>query len=61
VGDPLARPLDLPKIARGEKYPTGSGRIVDQACGYAFGPGPVYAAALGKDATLQFAPPRRFE
>jgi hypothetical protein len=59
-GDPLARAIHLPTLAT-EKCPTESGRIVDQAFGLAFGRGPVYAAALGKNGTLQFSPPERFD
>ena len=59
--DPLDRPLRLPAVPPGGECPVSAARLVAKAYGPAVGRGPVFAAALGTNATLDIAPPERFE
>jgi hypothetical protein len=58
--DPLERPLRLPAVPPGGDCPTSAARIVAKAYGPAVGRGPVFAVALGTNATLDIAPAERF-
>jgi hypothetical protein len=54
--DPLARPLDLPKLAAGAGCPRAQSHVVDPAFGAALGPGPAYPV-MGENAKLDFIYP----
>jgi hypothetical protein len=56
AGDPLARPLDLPKLAAGAPCPRARSQVVDPAFGAALGPGPAYPV-MGANARLGFIYP----
>jgi hypothetical protein len=56
-----ARRFGTPTLSPGDRCPTDRGRFVHPDYGPAIGKGPVYAAALGTEGILEFAPAENFD